>query len=402
MRSASAARRCGRWWRNILDKMTRLAIYIHWPFCVSKCPYCDFNSHVADAVDHAAWAAAYRRELAHYAALLPGRRVTSVFFGGGTPSLMAPQTVEAVLQTIAASWTVAEDVEITLEANPTSAEAEKFAAFRAAGVNRLSLGVQSLRDDALKFLGRAHDAAQARRALEWAARHFPRYSFDLIYARRDQMPEAWAAELREALAFGASHMSLYQLTIEPNTVFHTLARRDAVLTARDDDAAAMFEATNAAMAEAGLPAYEISNYAAPGAASRHNLTYWRYEPYIGIGPGAHGRRRTEDGIYATENHRAPEAWLRQVAERGHGLKVDEALDTLTAQREALMMGLRLVAGIDGAAWREKFGGSVTQFLPSAKLARLRAEGLLSDTGDGLRATPSGLQRLNAVLAYLLG
>lgn len=378
-----------------------LAIYIHWPYCVSKCPYCDFNSHVAGVVDHAAWATAYRQELAHYANLMSGRRVTSVFFGGGTPSLMATSTVAAVLESIAKHWAMDDAAEITLEANPTSVEAEKFLAFRAAGVNRLSLGVQSLRDEALRFLGRAHDANQARQAIELAATHFPRHSFDLIYARHGQTAEDWHKELTEALAFGTRHLSLYQLTIEPNTHFYTLARRQVPLTLEDEAAAMMFETTNAAMAQAGLPAYEISNYAAAGQESRHNLTYWRYEDYLGIGPGAHGRRRGEDGfIVASDNHRAPEVWLRHVAAQGHGARATETLDPDTARREALMMGLRLNTGLDETAWREKFGSDLATFLPAAKLNKLRTEGLIAPEGN-LRATTAGLQRLNAVLSYLL-
>jgi len=378
-----------------------LAIYIHWPFCQSKCPYCDFNSHVASTIDHAAWREAYKKELEHYARLLPGRRITSVFFGGGTPSLMEAATVETILQTITRLWPMDGDVEITLEANPTSVEAQKFADFRKAGVNRLSLGVQSLRDDALKFLGRAHDAGQAKHAIELAARNFQRFSFDLIYARQDQTPEMWETELCEALAFADGHISLYQLTIEPNTKFHTLAGRGEKLTAPDEQAALMFELTQKILTEAGMPAYEISNHAKPGAASRHNLTYWHYEDYIGIGPGAHGRYCIPDKRFATEDHRAPEVWLKHVSEHGHGLRVCDTLDAGTSQREALMMGLRLSEGISHQTWQKKFGAALGDFLLSKKIARLMEEGYLMNNATSLQATAAGLQRLNAVLGYLM-
>jgi oxygen-independent coproporphyrinogen-3 oxidase len=375
---------------------SNLAIYVHWPYCQSKCPYCDFNSFVGSVVDHAAWRSTYQQELASWAARQPGRRVTSIFFGGGTPSLMEPQTVATVLDTIHRHWSVADDVEITLEANPTSVEADKFAVFRSAGVNRLSLGVQSLRDDALKFLGRAHDAQQAMTALELASK-FPRYSFDLIYARHGQTPEAWEAELRQALAFGSKHLSLYQLTIELNTQFYTLAQRQVPLTAPDDASVAMFEMTQAIMAAAGRPAYEISNYATAGEASRHNLTYWHYQDYLGIGPGAHGRVA---GM-ATENHRAPDVWLRQVVVQGNGLRVDEPVPPDIAQREALMMGLRLTEGINLTDWQQKFGQPLTSLVPATKITRLRTEGFLTTNESYLQATAAGLQRLNAVLGYLL-
>ncbi len=381
--------------------MQNLAIYIHWPFCRSKCPYCDFNSHVASTIDHAAWREAYVKELEHYARLLPERRITSVFFGGGTPSLMEPATVEIILQTIARLWPMAGDIEITLEANPTSVEAEKFAAFRKAGVNRLSLGVQSLRDDALKFLGRGHDAGQAKEAIELAAKHFPRFSFDLIYARQGQTPETWETELREALKLANGHISLYQLTIEPNTQFYTLANRGEKLTAPDEQAALMFELTQNILQDAGMPAYEISNHAKADAASRHNLTYWHYEDYIGIGPGAHGRYRLAGRRFATEDHRAPDVWLKHVREEGHGLRVCDVIDGVTAQREALMMGLRLTEGIAHTDWDKKFGAALDNFLAPEKIARLTGDGYLVNTENALQATAAGLQRLNAVLEYLL-
>ncbi|MDE1900422.1 MAG: coproporphyrinogen III oxidase [Alphaproteobacteria bacterium] len=376
-----------------------LAVYIHWPFCVSKCPYCDFNSHVGDTQNQEKWRVAYERELAHYAALLPNRRITSVFFGGGTPSLMEPQTVDHVLQTLGRLWTVDENVEITLEANPSSAEADKFAAFRAAGVNRLSLGVQSFDEQALRFLGRAHDAGDARRAIDMAARLFPRFSFDLIYARQGQTPDMWEGELHEALKLAGDHLSLYQLTIEPHTQFYVRARRGEALTAPDAHAETMYELTQDIMDAAGLPAYEISNHARPGQESRHNMAYWRYDDYIGIGPGAHGRFARHGARHATEDHRAPDIWLDTVGLRGHGVKTDDAIGDDMAMREALMMGLRLTRGIDARSWDEKFSVPLAQFIPSAKRARLRDEGYLFD-GNDLRATRAGLQRLNAVLSFL--
>jgi oxygen-independent coproporphyrinogen-3 oxidase len=378
-----------------------LAIYIHWPYCVSKCPYCDFNSHVANSIDHNAWRLAYVRELRHYAALLPKRRITSIFFGGGTPSLMEPATAATVLDEIAKLWPLDENIEITLEANPSSVEAEKFKAFLAAGINRLSLGVQALNDNDLKFLGRAHGVDEARKAITLASQHFPRFSFDLIYARKGQNLDAWERELREALSLAGSHLSLYQLTIEPGTQFGTRHARGEALTAPDPDAAAMFEHTQSIMADAGLPAYEISNHARPGDESRHNLAYWHYDDYIGIGPGAHGRYRISDAAIAADNHRAPEVWLTNVNASGHGLKNSETLDQNTAQREALMMGLRLAQGISHKNWREKFGGAPDAWLDAAKLARLKSEGYISDNQNTLQATQAGLQRLNAVLDYLL-
>ena len=380
--------------------MKNLAVYIHWPFCRSKCPYCDFNSHVAAAIDHDAWRVAYKKEIAHYAALMPGRRITSVFFGGGTPSLMEAKTVEFILGDLRRHWSFANDVEITLEANPNSAEAEAFAAFRAAGVNRLSLGVQSLYDDALKFLGRAHNGGEAKRAIELARKHFPRFSFDLIYARKDQTLAAWEKELREALALADGHLSLYQLTIETGTQFHTLAGRGEKLIAGDEDAATMYELTQDILGAAGLPAYEVSNHAKPGAESRHNLTYWQYDDYIGIGPGAHGRYRLNDVRYATEDHRAPEVWLKHVKEQGHGIRVRDEVDNGTAQREALMMGLRLTGGIDLGDWQEKFGVPFDAAVSPEKIKRLEREGYVIHTPQNLKATSAGLQRLNAVLGYL--
>lgn len=384
-----------------------LAIYVHWPFCVSKCPYCDFNSHVLKQANEEVWRAHYLREIAYYRDLLPGRPVTSIFFGGGTPSLMQPATVAAVLRVIHDAWDVAKDAEITLEANPNSAEAARFAGFRAAGVNRVSVGVQALNDADLAFLGRAHKVDEARAAIRLAAQHFPRYSFDLIYARRGQTAEAWQRELHEAINMAGDHLSLYQLTIEPNTQFHVRAAKGEALTTPDDDAVTLYELTQEMMQSAGLPAYEISNHArmvagAAGGESRHNLTYWHYGDYLGIGPGAHGRY-VKDGVrYATENARAPEAWLRAVADTGCGVNAPVIIDAKTAREEALMMGLRLTNGIDAERWIQKFGETPAASIDPTRLQHLIDENYMVCDTAGLRATSAGRQRLNAILSYLWG
>ena len=370
-----------------------LGIYVHWPFCRSKCPYCDFNSHVREAVDEARWRAALVRELEHFARESGGRTIASIFFGGGTPSLMPPATTAALIDRAAALWRLADDVEITLEANPTSVEAARFAAFRAAGVNRVSLGVQAFDDAALAFLGRGHDAAQARAALGLAARHFPRFSFDLIYARPDQTAAAWQAELNEALACAGDHLSVYQLTIEPGTAFHTRRARGELAMPDEATQAALYETTQDALEAAGLPAYEVSNHARPGAEGRHNLIYWRGGDYLGIGPGAHGRLTLADGRCGTRTHRAPEAWLERVERRGHGEQPREAIDARTAAVEALLMGLRLAEGVQRPR--------VAAVLDHHAERRLMAAGLLAHTSGRLRATPAGRQRLDAVLAALL-
>lgn len=392
---------------GLLSK-TSLAIYIHWPFCQAKCPYCDFNSYAregaaAGALDERDWREAYERELEHYARLLPQRRVSSVFFGGGTPSLMAVETVGFVLDKIAKLWGIGAGVEVTLEANPGSSEAGKFSGFRAAGVNRLSLGVQALREEDLRFLGRVHSVKEALHALDLARKTFSRFSFDLIYARRGQGLSAWERELREALALAGDHLSLYQLTIEPNTAFHTRAARGEALTAEETPSVEMYELTQAVMGEAGLPPYEISNHARLGQESRHNLTYWRYGDYLGIGPGAHGRYVMEDGSVrlATDNHRVPEVWMRQVREQGHGARVEQALDIDMSTREAMMMGLRLARGIERKRWVELFGTSLEAYLPADKVARLAQEGYWAEDAQSVRLTPAGMQRLNAILGYLL-
>lgn len=376
-------------------------IYVHWPFCKSKCPYCDFNSHVRESVDQDRWRRALLRDLEHAATRSAGRRVTSVFFGGGTPSLMPAETVAAVTEGIARLWDLAADAEITLEANPTSAEAGRFAGFARAGVNRLSLGVQALDDDALRFLGRQHSAAEALAALDLARASFARLSFDLIYARPGQSLAAWQRELDDALALGPEHIALYQLTIEEGTAFQAAWRRGDLVLPAEEEAATLFETTARQLTEAGLPAYEISNHARPGAACRHNLTYWRYGDYLGVGPGAHGRL-TWDGVkHATRQHRAPEPWLDLVERQGHGWRSAQPVTAEESLTEMVMMGLRLTDGIPHGAFQRVFGAGPQALLPAERLERLSEEGLLQLDGRGLRATAAGRQRLDAVLAYLL-
>ncbi len=384
-------------------------IYIHWPFCRAKCPYCDFNSHVRDAVDQARWRRALLTELDHYAAATPGRQVTSLFFGGGTPSLMDPETVAAVIARAGESWALAPGAEITLEANPTSVEAGRFAAYREAGVNRVSLGVQSLDDRALAFLGRQHSAAEALAALDVARAHFPRWSFDLIAARPGQDAGAWRAELAQALAQKPEHLSVYQLTIEPGTAFHGAQRRGELVLPDEGTGVAIFEATRELLEAAGLPAYEISNHARPGAECRHNLTYWRYGDYLGVGPGAHGRITIEapgeggtpGAKLATRQHRAPEAWLEAVERRGHATRARDPVPAETRLEELLMMGLRLTEGVARAAFRRETGREPEDLLDPVQLAALIAGGFLELDAVGLRATAVGRLRLDALLGRLL-
>lgn len=379
-----------------------LAVYVHWPFCLSKCPYCDFNSHVRARIDEAGWRTALLAELDHYAGQTSGRTVSSVFFGGGTPSLMHPATVAAVLDHIARSWRVAEEVEITLEANPNSAERLRFAAFRDAGVNRLSLGVQALDDNALRLLGRGHNAAEARAAIAAAASTFDRYSFDLIYARPGQSEADWRAELGEALTLAGDHLSVYQLTIEPGTAFHTLHARGDLRVPDEDLAEALYDATEAVLTDAGLPAYEVSNHARPGRESRHNLAYWRYQDYVGIGPGAHGRLTIDGRKVATRQEKLPETWIAHVAQEGHGTAERRDIPAAEAAIEAAMMGLRLTEGLDPARFAQATGRSLTETLDRGRLQDLVAGGFLARAQDGrLHATAAGRKVLNAVLASLL-
>ncbi len=381
-------------------------IYVHWPFCRAKCPYCDFNSHVRETIDHARWRRALLAELDHYASETSYRPVTSIVFGGGTPSLMAPETVAAAIERIGDRWPLAGDAEITLEANPTSVEAAGFAAFRAAGVNRVSLGVQALDDAALAFLGRQHSAREALAAVAVARRHFARWSFDMIYARPGQSVAAWEAELARALAEDPAHLSLYQLTIEEGTVFHGAWRRGELVPPGETRAADLFEATQDVLAAAGRPAYEISNHARPGEECRHNLTYWRYGDYVGVGPGAHGRISLRDGTatgrkIATRQHRAPEAWLAAVESTGHATRERRDIGPDERLAEMVMMGLRLRAGIDRTAFRQEVGAEPEEVLPNTALRQLIEGGFLELDAEALRATDAGRLRLDALLARLL-
>ncbi|GLR79253.1 coproporphyrinogen III oxidase [Azospirillum oryzae] len=377
------------------------AVYIHWPFCKSKCPYCDFNSHVRERVDHDRWRAGLLRELDHYADLTAGRTVTSIFFGGGTPSLMEPATVGAIIDRVAQRWAVAEWLEVTLEANPTSVEADKFRAFRTAGINRVSLGIQALDDASLKFLGRQHNAAEATGAIDLAAKTFDRFSFDLIYARPGQTVAAWQAELTRALDYAVGHLSVYQLTIEEGTAFYPLHARGDLVLPDENLAGDLYEATQNQLMAAGLPAYEISNHARPGEESRHNLTYWRYGDYVGIGPGAHGRLTLHGEKFATRAHRAPEIWLERVERDGHGAAAPDPIDRESRGTELLMMGLRLSEGVRLGRLVEETGRTLDDFVDPAALSRLIDGGFLTRDADRLVATSEGLQRLNAVLSAIL-
>ena len=378
-------------------------LYVHWPFCLSKCPYCDFNSHVREQVDRAAWQTALLDELDHFAAETTGRTLTSIFFGGGTPSLMPPETVGALIDRARRHWAVDDDLEVTLEANPTSIEAGRFAALRAAGVNRVSLGVQALDDGALRFLGRGHDAASARAAVASARRVFDRVSFDLIYARPGQTVAGWQAELDDALTMVDGHLSVYQLTIEPGTAFAARHARGDLVLPDEEVQAALYETTQDRLDAAGLPAYEVSNHARPDQASRHNLTYWRYGDYVGVGPGAHGRLTLDGDRLATRTHRAPEVWLSRVQARGNGEHPRVSIDPPTRVREAMLMGLRLAEGVSRQRLLALAGDQAVldSVLAGARLAHLVAAGYLVVTDRRIAATAAGRQRLNAILSYLL-
>jgi putative oxygen-independent coproporphyrinogen III oxidase len=373
-------------------------VYVHWPFCLSKCPYCDFNSHVRHGgIDEARFVRAFTAELAATAERVPGRTVSTIFFGGGTPSLMQPQTVATILDTIARHWPVAPDAEVTLEANPTSVEATRFRGYREAGVNRVSLGVQALDDAALKSLGRLHSVREALDAVAIARQIFERYSFDLIYARPGQTPEAWRAELAQALDEAAEHLSLYQLTIEPDTPFAGLAAAGKLVIPDDDTGRELYDVTQEVCAARGLPAYEISNHARPGAECRHNLIYWRYHEYAGVGPGAHGRLDVDGKRYATATEKRPESWLMRVEASGHGLVTDDVLTRSERADEFLLMGLRLAEGIDA----ERFAALAGRPLDEARIAALREHGLIATAPSGrLRVTPAGFPVLDAVVADL--
>jgi putative oxygen-independent coproporphyrinogen III oxidase len=373
-------------------------VYIHWPFCLSKCPYCDFNSHVRHAaIDEARFARAFAAEIAATAARVPRRTVSTIFFGGGTPSLMQPATVGAIIDAVGRHWPIAPDAEVTLEANPTSVEARRFHGFRLAGVNRVSLGVQALDDGALKALGRLHSAREALEAVAIARSIFERYSFDLIYARPGQTPQAWAGELKRATAEAGEHLSLYQLTIEQDTPFAALHAAGKLVPPGDDTARALYDTTQSVCASAGLPAYEISNHARPGAECRHNLIYWRGHEYAGIGPGAHGRLDIAGERHATATEKEPQNWLMRVEAFGHGVVADEALTREQMADEFLLMGLRLAEGIDLARYARLAGRP----LDARRLALLHEQGAIETTTSGrLRLTLAGFPVLDAVVADL--
>ena len=375
----------------------RFGIYVHWPFCESKCPYCDFNSHAVESVDHARWRAALLVELAHFASETKGREVGSLFFGGGTPSLMEPQSVAALIAAVRQHWPVADDLEISLEANPSSYETKRFRSFLAAGVGRLSLGVQSFDDARLRFLGRRHTSGQAVRALEEAGGIFPRLSFDLIYALPGETPDAWRRELDQALAYTKGHVSLYQLTIEPGTAF----AKARVLGADEGSAIALFELSQRTLAAAGMPAYEISNHARAGEECRHNLLYWTGGDYVGCGPGAHGRLTGPRGTIATRQIARPDAWLAAVEANGHGTANGAALGPEERRDELVMMGLRLTEGLDRAAFRAASGLEIEEALDPTRIERLAEEGFLVVDARGLRATARGRRRLDAAIRTLL-
>lgn len=373
------------------------ALYLHWPFCAAKCPYCDFNSHVRAAVDHAAWRRALLAELDRAATETPGRALSSIFFGGGTPSLMPPDLVAALLDRVRSLWPLAPDAEVTLEANPSSVEAGRFRAYGQAGVNRLSMGIQSFIDDDLKSLGRLHSAAEARAAFDIARAHFSRVSFDLIYARQNQTEAGWRRELAEALAMAVDHLSLYQLTIEEGTAFGALHERGRLRGLPDDDRAAnMWEITQDLCAKAGFPAYEISNHARPGAESRHNLVYWRGGDWLGIGPGAHGRLTIAGRRLATDTLRAPEAWLRAVEQQGSGEVPRVEIPREEQALEYLMMALRLTEGVDMKRFHALSGE-----IDEAGAQALEKRGLLEMTAHRLRLTETGRPLLNAILREIL-
>lgn len=380
------------------DRAAGFGVYVHWPFCAAKCPYCDFNSHVRhNGIDQQRYAAAFERELQTMRERVGAREVTSIFLGGGTPSLMQPATVAAILDRIGNLWTVREGAEVTLEANPSSVEAERFGGYRAAGVNRVSLGVQALNDADLKFLGRLHTVSEALYAIGLAREIFPRLSFDLIYARPGQTPDAWESELEQAIGHAADHLSLYQLTIEEGTPFFALHQAGKLAVPNADRAAELYQLTQDVTARNGLPAYEISNHARPGAESRHNLVYWRYGSYVGVGPGAHGRFLEDGSRTVTIAEKIPELWLAQVEEAGHGITDGETLTGSQSADEFLLMGLRLKEGID----LKRYDLLADEPIDAGRIGILSEEGLVERVGENrLRATPGGMLVLDAVVADL--
>ena len=380
-----------------LDTTDPLALYVHWPFCVSKCPYCDFNSHVRADVDQDLWRRALLTDLRHEAESFERRPLTSIFFGGGTPSLMPPATVAAIIDEARRLWSFAPDIEITLEANPSSVEAARFADLAAAGINRVSLGLQALDDATLAFLGRAHDVNEGLGALHVAQRHFARVSFDLIYARPNQSPDQWARELERAIGFGTGHLSLYQLTIEPGTRFATEVATGRMHPLDPDAAADLFEATRETSAAAGIPAYEVSNHARPGEESRHNLAYWRYDDYLGVGPGAHGRR----GGVATQRRRKPENWLTAIERNNHGIEREDVLTPEERAAEALLMGLRLDEGLSLSRVAARSGVPAERLIDAARLERLAAQGVVERAGERVRVLPAGMLLLDHILGEIV-
>ncbi|MCF8495926.1 MAG: radical SAM family heme chaperone HemW [Alphaproteobacteria bacterium] len=382
--------------------MTRTtAIYIHWPFCASKCPYCDFNAHVRERIDEDSWKNAYLAALSHYAEMLPERIISSVFFGGGTPSLMPPATVQAIVDSIQKHWRITNDIEITLEANPTSVEREKFLAFKEAGINKVSLGIQSLNDDDLQFLGRKHSVRDALTAIETAANVFERASFDLIYARPNQTLKNWQEELEKALDYTARHLSLYQLTVERNTPFHVDHAQGKFSMPDEELAADFYILTQEIMTSRGLPAYEVSNHAAPGEESRHNMAYWTGGDYIGIGPGAHGRITLDSTKYATRDHAAPEIWLERVQTSGYGRTLLDPLSPEDRFLEGFMTGLRLRKGISLSELERRSGADWAALLDQDKINIAQKEGWAERSENTLRLTTEGILRMNALIPYLL-
>lgn len=373
------------------------ALYIHWPFCLAKCPYCDFNSHVRDRVDHLRWEKALLADMRHERDVCDAEPLSSIFFGGGTPSLMPPALVARLIEEAERLWGFTPEIEITLEGNPSSIEAANYAELTRAGINRVSLGLQALDDETLQFLGRLHDAREGLDALDVAQRHFERVSFDLIYARPNQSVADWETELSRALSFGTGHLSLYQLTIEPGTRFATMVRQRQFEPLDDEAAADLFALTREMTENAGLPAYEISNHARPGEESRHNLTYWRYEDYCGIGPGAHGRR----GGLATVRHRKPENWLAAVNENGNGVADQRELNRHEQASEAMLMGLRLREGVNLKSLGNRFGLTRDELCNPLKAEFYERQGLVWRSGNRLGVTEAGMPLLDGLLAELV-
>lgn len=378
-------------------KQAGFGVYIHWPFCLSKCPYCDFNSHALEAIDQKGWAKALLAELSHSAAETSGRCVTSIFFGGGTPSLMSPNTVEKLIETVGQHWVLADDVEITLEANPTTVEATTFQDFAQAGVNRLSIGVQSFDAKELAFLGRGHSADDAIIAIEAAAKTVTRYSFDMIYALPGQTVESWTQALEQAVTLAGGHLSIYQLTIEPGTAFHKAGQ-----PAADPDLAAdLYDASQSILDRHGLNSYEVSNHATPGEACRHNLTYWRGGDYVGVGPGAHGRLTLDGKPVAMHQIHDPSRWLETVGQQGHGTAKRRPLQWNDRAEEMILMGLRLKEGIDKGRFQSQTGSAIEIYLDTDRIKDMVGAGFMEDTETALKATQEGRLRLNSLLGRIL-